>query len=132
MLQCFFITLLKWMKYKNWLTFAYYSITFWDFKSLQGVPRTWQVLKSKNKFFEKMFKYRNTVCYDFKPRFLVIFSSNYRQHVVLEIPFPDHILSKISKYRTENLHFGSTDKYYVPPLSLLDFLIFLKIFCTGL
>ena len=35
MFECFVITLLKWMKYKNRLTFAYYSITFWDFKSLQ-------------------------------------------------------------------------------------------------
>ena len=40
MFQCFVITLLKWMKYKHRLTFAYYSITFWDFKSLQSVPKT--------------------------------------------------------------------------------------------
>ena len=100
------------MKYKNRLTFAYYSITFWDIKNLQSVPKTWKVLKSKNKFFKKMFKYRNTVCYDFKSRFLVIFSRNYRHHLVLKIPFPDHIFPKISKYRTENLHFPSTVKYY--------------------
>ena len=111
----FCYTLLKWMKYKNWLTFAYYSITFWDLRSLQGVPKTWQVLKSKNKIFKKMSKYRNTVYYDFKSRFLVIFPSNYRHRLVLEIPFPDHIFSKISKYHTENLHFSSTGKYYVRP-----------------
>ena len=51
MFECFVITLLKWMKYKNRLTFAYYSITFWDFKSLQSVPKIWQVLKTKRKFF---------------------------------------------------------------------------------
>ena len=113
--KCFVITLLKWMKYKNRLTFAYYSITFWDIKNLQSVPKIWKVLKSKNKFFKKMFKYRNTVCYDFKSRFLVIFSRNYRHHLVLKIPFPDHIFPKISKYRTENLHFPSTGKYYAPP-----------------
>ena len=50
MLQCFGITLLKWMKYKNKLTFAYYSMTFWDFKSLQSVPKTWQVLKTNPDF----------------------------------------------------------------------------------
>ena len=102
------------MKYKNRLTFAYYSITFWDIKNLQSVPKIWKVLKSKNKFFKKMFKYRNTFCYDFKSPFLVIFSSNYRHHLVLKIPFPDHIFSKISKYRTENLHFPSIGKYYAP------------------
>ena len=35
----FCYTLLKWMKYKNRPTFAYYSTIFWDFKS---VPKTWQ------------------------------------------------------------------------------------------
>ena len=53
MFQCFVITLLKWIKYKNRLTFAYYSITFWDFKSLQSVPTTWQKLKAKNVFFKR-------------------------------------------------------------------------------
>ena len=61
-----------------------------------------------------MSKYRNTVFYDFKSRFLVIFFSNYRHRLVLEIPFPDRIFPKISRYRTENLHFPSTDKYCVP------------------
>ena len=41
MFQCFVITLFKWMKYKNRLTFAYYSKKFWDFKSLLSVPKTW-------------------------------------------------------------------------------------------
>ena len=50
MLKCFFITLLKWMKYTNRSTFAYYSLRFWDFKSLQGVPKSWQKLKAKNNF----------------------------------------------------------------------------------
>ena len=27
---------------------------------------------------------------------------------------PDHTFSKISKYRTENIHFPSTAKYYAP------------------
>ena len=42
---------LKWMKYKNKSTFAYYSITFSDFKSSQSFPKTWQVLTPKKKFF---------------------------------------------------------------------------------
>ena len=56
------------MKYKNRLTFAYYSITFWNFKSRQGV----QIPISR------------------------YFFSNYRHRLVLEIPFPDHIFPKIS------------------------------------
>ena len=104
------------MKYENRLTFAYYSIKFWDFKTLYCVPKTWKVLKEKNKFFKFfMFKYRNTVYYDFKSRFLIIFSRNYRHRLVLEIPFLDHMFPKISKYRTENLHFLSTCKCYAPP-----------------
>ena len=51
--QCFVITLLKWTKYKNRLIFAYYSITFWDFKSLQGVLKTWKVLKANNYFLKQ-------------------------------------------------------------------------------
>ena len=86
----------KIMKYKNRLTFAYYSITFWNFKSRQGVLKIWKVLKAKNKFLKKMFKYQNTVYYGFKSRFFVIFSSNYRHGLVLKIPFPDHIFPKIS------------------------------------
>ena len=69
-----------------------------------------------------MSKYRNTFYEDFKPQFLVIFSRNYRHRLVLKIPFPDyifqisfHIFPKISKYRTENLLFLSTGKYYAPP-----------------
>ena len=31
-----------------------------------------------------MSKYRNTVCYDFRPRFLVIFSCNYRYRLALQ------------------------------------------------
>ena len=112
MFQFFVITLLKRIKYKNRLTFAHYSITFWDFKSLQGVPKTWKVLKSKNKFFKKTLKYRNTVYYDFKSQFLVIFSSIYRHRLVLEIPFSDHIFPNVSKHCTENLQFSSTGKYY--------------------
>ena len=38
---------------KNRLTFAYYRITFWDFKSVQGVPTTWQKLKAKTIFLKK-------------------------------------------------------------------------------
>ena len=33
-------------KCNNRLTFAYYSIAIWDFKSLQNVPKTLQVLKA--------------------------------------------------------------------------------------
>ena len=36
------------MKYKIRLTFAYYSVTFWDFKSFAGVPKTWKVPIAKN------------------------------------------------------------------------------------
>ena len=42
-------------------------------KSLQSVLKTWQVLKSNKEIFWKMSKYRNTVFYDFKSRFLVYF-----------------------------------------------------------
>ena len=98
------------------MTFGHRSITFLDFKSLQIVPKTLQVLKTKQNFFLKMSKYRSTVFYDFKFRNLVIFSSNYRHRLVLKIPFPDHIFLKISKYRTQNLHFPSTGKYTPPPL----------------
>ena len=61
-------------KYKNRLTFEYYSLTFWDFKSLKSVPKTLQTLKAKNKLLKKMSTYRNTAFYDFKSRFLVFFS----------------------------------------------------------
>ena len=61
-----------------------------------------------------MSKYRNTVFYDFKSRFLVVFSSNYRHCLVLKIRFPDHIFPKILKYRIKNLHFPSTGKYDAP------------------
>ena len=82
---------------KNRLTFAYYGITFWDFNSLQDVTKTWKVLKVKTKFLKKMFKYRNTVYCDFKARFVIIFSNNYRHCLVLEILLPSHIFPKISK-----------------------------------
>ena len=59
-----------------------------------------------------MSKYRNAVFYGFKSQFLDVFSSNYRHRLVLKISFPGHIFPKISKYRTENLHFPSTGKYY--------------------
>ena len=93
MFECFVITLLKWMKYKNRLTFAYYRITFWDFKSLQSVSKTWQVLKTKRKLkiLLKMSWYQNAVFYDYQSRFLVIFSSNYRHRLVMKILFIDHI-----------------------------------------
>ena len=45
-----------------------------------------------------MSKYENTVFYDFKSRFLVIFFCNSRHRLVLKIPFPNHIFPKISKY----------------------------------
>ena len=51
-----------------------------------------------------MSKYRNTVYYNFKSWFLVIFSFNYHHLLVLKIPFPDHTFPKISKFCTENLH----------------------------
>ena len=111
MLKCFVITLSKWMKYKNRLAFAYYSITFWDFKNLQ-CSKNLRSVRSKKNFFKKMSEYRNTVFYDFKSRFLAVFSSYYRHHLVLKIPFSDHIFPKILKYR---LHFPSIGKYYVLP-----------------
>ena len=64
-----------------------------------------------------MSKYQNAIYYDFKSRFLVIFSSNYRHRLVLKMPFPDHVFPKISKYPTENLHFPSTGKYYALSIS---------------
>ena len=116
MFQCFVITLLKWMnKYKNRLTFTYYSITLWDFKSLPKCSKNLTSVKSKKKLFSKMSKYQNTVFYDFKSRFLIDFSSNYRDRLVWEIPFPNCFFPKISKYRTGNLCFPSTGKYYAPP-----------------
>ena len=62
-----------------------------------------------------MSKYRNTVYYDFKSRLLIIFSSNYGNRLVLKLLFPEHIFIKILKYRTENLHFSFTGKYYAAP-----------------
>ena len=114
MFQCFVISLLKWMKYKNRLTSAYYSIRLWDFKSSK-CSKNLASVKSKKEIFKNISKYRNTAYYDFESRFLAIFSSNYRHRLVLKIPFPDDIFSKISKYRTENLHFPATGKYYTPP-----------------
>ena len=67
-----------------------------------------------------MSKYRNIVFDDFKSRFLANFFSNYRHRLVLEIPFLNHIFLKTSKYRTENLHFPSTAKYYVLSLSCIE------------
>ena len=119
MSECFVITLSKWMKYENRLTFIYNSKIFWDFESLQSVSKTWQVLKTKKNFFKKMSKYRNTFFWNYQSRFLVIFSSNYRHHLVLKIPFPDYIFPKISKYRIENFYCPSTSKCYAPPLFLL-------------
>ena len=119
MSECFGITLSKWIKYENRLTFIYYSKIFWDFESLQSVSKTWQVLKTKKNFLKKMSKYRNTFFWNYQSRFLVIFSSNYRHHLVLKIPFPDHIFPKISKYRTENFYCPSTSKCYAPPTVLI-------------
>ena len=95
MFQCFVITLLKWVKYKNRLTFAYYSI-----KSLQSVSKTWQVVKAKNIFLKR--------CSNIKIPFFMISNPDsslffFRNRVVLKTPFPDDIFPKISKYRTENL-----------------------------
>ena len=116
MLQCFVITLLKWMKHKNRLAFAYYSISFWDFKSFQGVRKTWQKLKAKNYIFKRCPTIEIPFILISNPDF-PIFSSNYRHRLVLKKPFPDHIFPKVSKCRTENLHFPSTGKYYDPPLT---------------
>ena len=44
-----------------------------------------------------MSKYQNTIYYDFKSQFLVIFSSNERHRLVLKTLFPDHFFLKISK-----------------------------------
>ena len=43
------------MKYEKRLTFAYYSVTFWDFKSLQSVLKTWKVLKKRTFNFFSFF-----------------------------------------------------------------------------
>ena len=96
------------MSYKNRLLFAYYNILrFYYFKkSLQSVPKTWQVLKSKKNFFLK------DVQIPISGGFFCFFFSIYQHHLWLEVPFSDHIFPKISKYRTENLHFPSTGKYY--------------------
>ena len=67
-----------------------------------------------------MCKYRKNVYYDIKSRFLVILSNNHRHRLVLEIPFPEYIFPKISKYRTENLYFPSTGKYYATPYYSLN------------
>ena len=72
-----------------------------------------------------MSKYRNTVFYDFKSRFIVIISGNYRHRLVWKIPFPDHFFPIISKYRAENLHFLFTGKYYSP--SLCDYFRHIKL-----
>ena len=61
-----------------------------------------------------MSKYQNTIFYEFKSWFLVVFSSNYRHCLVFKIPFPDHIFPTILKYRIKNIHFSSTSKYDAP------------------
>ena len=103
------------VSYKNRLTFAYYSITFWDFYSLQGVTKTWKVLKAKTKFLKEMFKYRNTVYCDFKARFVVIFSNNYRHCLVLEILLSSHIFPKISKYNVLKIFISCLPAKTTPP-----------------
>ena len=120
--ECSVTTLLKWMSNKDRLLFAYYNILrFHCFKkSLQSILKTWQVLKSKKKFFWKISKYRNTVFLISNLYFSLFFFSNYRHRLVLKIPFPHHAFPKISKYRTENLHFLSTGKYYAPPQSYIN------------
>ena len=114
MFQCFVISLLKWMKYNNRLTSAYYSIRLWDFKSSK-CSKNLASVKSKKEIFKNISKYRNTAYYDFESRFLAIFSSNYRHRLVLKIPFPDDIFPKISKYCAKNLYIPSTWKYYDSP-----------------
>ena len=98
------------MKYKNRLAFAYYSITFWDFKSFQSVPTTWQKLKAKNIFLKidvQISKYRLL--------WFQIPISRYFQHcLVLKIPLSRPYFSQNPEYRTENLHFVSTGKNYGP------------------
>ena len=44
-----------------------------------------------------MSKYRDAIYYDFKSRYLVILYCDYWHNLVLKIPFPDHIFSKILK-----------------------------------
>ena len=114
---------IKMNEYKNRLTIAYYGITLWDFKSSKRSKNLTSV-KSKKEIFKNVSKYQNTVYYDFKSRLIAIFSSNYWHRLVLKIPFPNHIFSKILKYRTESPYFLSTDKYYVqdPPLYIIMFL----------
>ena len=66
-----------------------------------------------------MSKYRNTVFYDYQSRFPVIFSGNYGHRLVLKLPFPDHVFSKISKYRIENLYCPSTGNTMPPPVIII-------------
>ena len=75
--QCFVIMLWKWMKFENRLTFIYYSVTFWNFKSLQSVSKTWQMLKTKKIFLQKSSKYWSTVYPDFSLFFPIITSTVY-------------------------------------------------------
>ena len=62
------------MSYKNRLLFPYYNILrFYYFKkSLQSVPKTWQVLKSKKNFFLKDVQIPISRCFFF---FVVVFFS---------------------------------------------------------
>ena len=115
MFQCFVITLRKWMKFENRLTFAYYSVTFWNFKSLQSVSETWQMLKKKRFFYKNLPNIEVLFFYDYQSWFLVIFSNNYQHRLLFKILFLDHIFPKVLKYCTENLYFPSTSKYTSPP-----------------
>ena len=71
------------------------SITFWDFKSLQGVLKTWKVLKAKNK---KLFKR----CLNIEIPFIMI--SN-----------PDFSLLKSRNTVLKIFISPSTGRYYAPP-----------------
>ena len=65
LLNTLLITLLKWMKYKNKLAFAYYSITFGDFKS-STCSKNLTNVKNKKRIFWKISKYWHSAFYDLK------------------------------------------------------------------
>ena len=76
--------------------------------SLQSVLKIWQVLKSKENFIWKMYKLRNTVFYDLKSRFLVIFFSNYRHRLVISLK--KGVALDLNIFKQKSWNFRNPDK----------------------
>ena len=68
-----------------------------------------------------MSKYRNTIYYDFKFRFLVIFSCNYQHRQVLKIPFPTIFFPKPQNFVLK-IFFPHPSRNTSPPPPMITFM----------